>query len=246
MTDTLGTALQDGFDGGFDGEVLRPGEDGYDAARVVWNAAIDRRPAVIARCRSAADVSAALGHAQRLGLEIGVRGGGHNYGGAAVPEAGLMVDLGPLDAITVDASALRARCGGGVRQAALDAATQEHGLAVTGGTISHTGVGGLTLGGGMGWLSHCCGLAVDNLLSAEVVLADGRCVRASTEEHQDLFWALTGDGGNFGVVTEFEFRLHPIGPVVHLGLLFWELERGAAALRVARDVAANLPGTPAP
>ena len=225
----------------FPSDVLRPGDDGYEAARGVWNAAVDHRPAVIVRCHSSADVAAALHHARTTGLEVGVRGGGHNYGGAAVPENGLTIDLAGLDGITVDPVARRARCGGGARQAALDAATQEHGLAVTGGTISHTGVGGLTLGGGMGWLTHRCGLAVDNLLAAEVVLADSTCVRATPQEHPDLFWALRGGGGNFGVVTEFEFRLHPVGPVVHLALLFWELDRAGAALRVARDVAGALP-----
>jgi FAD/FMN-containing dehydrogenase len=170
-----------------------------------------------------------------------VRGGGHNYGGAAVPEGGLTIDLARLDGITVDPGARRARCGGGARQAQVDAATQEHGLAVTGGTISHTGIGGLTLGGGMGWLTHRCGLAVDNLVGAEVVLADGTCVRATPQEHPDLFWALTGGGGNFGVTTEFEFRLHPVGPMVHFSLLFWELERAGAALRLARDVVDDLP-----
>jgi FAD/FMN-containing dehydrogenases len=227
--------------GEFQGVLLRPGDDGYDAARSIWNAGIDRRPALIARCHSAADVAAALAYAQRSGLEVGVRGGGHNYGGAAVPEDGLMIDLGGLDRVTVDPAARRVRCGGGATQAQLDAATQEHGLAVTGGTISHTGVGGLTLGGGMGWLIRACGLTVDNLVSAEVVLPDGRCLRAAADEHPDLLWALKGGGGNFGVVTEFEFRLHPIGPIVHLGMLFWEQDRGAAALRVARDVVEGLP-----
>lgn len=223
-------------------DLLRPGDDGYDAARGVWNAAVDHRPALIARCHSTADGAAALRHGRATGLEVGGgRGGGHNYGGAAVPEGGLVIDLAGLRDVTVDRAARRARCGGGARQADLDAATQEHGLAVTGGTVSHTGVGGLTLGGGMGWLTHRCGLAVDNLVAAEVVLADGTCVRATPEQHRDLFWALTGGGGNFGVVTEFEFRLHPIGPMVHFALLFWELDRAGAALRVARDVADTLP-----
>jgi FAD/FMN-containing dehydrogenase len=203
----------------FTGVLLRPGDEGYDQARSVWNGGVDHRPAVIAQCSSPADVAAAL--ARGAGLEVGVRGGGHNYSGAAVPDGGLTIDLRGMRGVTVDPVARRARCGGGATQADLDAATQAHGLAVTGGTISHTGLGGLTLGGGMGWLTRMCGLAVDNLVSAQVVLADGRCVRAAPDEHPDLFWALTGGGGNFGVVTEFEFRLHPIGPLVHLGLLFW-------------------------
>jgi hypothetical protein len=225
----------------FEGVLLRPGDEGYDEARSVWNGDVDHRPAVIARCSSPADVAAALAYAREAGLEVGVRGGGHNYSGAAVPDGGLTIDLRAMRRVTVDPVARRARCGGGATQADLDAATQAHGLAVTGGTISHTGVGGLTLGGGMGWLTRMCGLAVDNLVSAQVVLADGRCVRAAADEHPDLFWALTGGGGNFGVVTEFEFRLHPVGPVVHLGLLFWELGRSAAALRTARDTVEELP-----
>jgi len=227
------------FDG-FQGTLLRPGDNGYDAARAIWNGAIDRHPALVARCQSPADVAAALAYAQHAGLEVGVRGGGHNYGGAAVPEDGLMIDLSGLAHVIVDPDRRRARCGGGATQAELDAATQEHGLAVTGGTISHTGIGGLTLGGGMGWLTRRCGLTIDNLVSAEVVLADGRCVRASAEEHPDLLWALKGGGGNFGVVANFEFRLHSIGPLVHLGMMFWELDRSAEGLRAARDVVDGL------
>jgi FAD/FMN-containing dehydrogenase len=227
----------------FDGVVLQPGDEGYEEARRVWNGLVDHRPAVIARCASPADVSAALAYAQQAGLEVGVRGGGHNYAGAAVPDAGLCVDLRAMNRVAVDPVARRARCGGGALQRELDAAAQEHGLAVTGGTISHTGVGGLTLGGGMGWLTHACGLAVDNLLAAQVVLADGRCVRASADEHPDLHWALTGGGGNFGVVTEFEFRLYPVGPVVQFGIQFWELDRAAEGLRAARDVVDALPHT---
>ncbi|MGY1737276.1 FAD-binding oxidoreductase [Geodermatophilus sp. SYSU D00684] len=226
---------------GFAGALVEPGDPDYDRARAVWNGAVDARPALIARCTSPTDVATALAHAQRAGLEVGVRCGGHHYGGAAVPDGGLTIDLRAMNSVAVDPAARRARCGGGALQAELDAATQEHGLAVTGGTVSHTGVGGLTLGGGIGWLTHACGLAVDNLVSAQVVLADGRCVRASADEHPDLFWALTGGGGNFGVVTEFQFRLHPVGPLVHFGMLFWELERAAAALRAARDVLNALP-----
>jgi FAD/FMN-containing dehydrogenase len=241
MTGTTETELHDPFEQDFRGDVVHPGDPDYDTARGVWNAAVNHRPAVIARCRCTTDVAAALSHARRTGLEVGVRGGGHNYSGAAVPEGGMSIDLAGLADVAVDPDARRVRCGGGIRQAALDAAVQEHGLAVTGGTISHTGVGGLTLGGGMGWLTHRCGLAVDNLVAAHVVLADGSRVRTSAEEHPDLFWALTGGGGNFGVVTEFEFQLHPVGPLIHLGLLFWEADRAAEALRVARDVAATLP-----
>jgi FAD/FMN-containing dehydrogenase len=157
-----------------------------------------------------------------------------------------MIDLSPLDAVTVDPDARRARVGGGAKLAQLDAATQEHGLAVPAGTVSHTGIGGLTLGGGFGWLTPLHGLTIDNLESAEVVLADGRCVRASATEHPDLFWAIRGGGGNFGVVTEFEFRLHPVGPLVHLGLLFVEQERAGQAIRVARDLFGDLPAGTSP
>jgi len=223
------------------GSVLQPSDAGYDEARNVWNGAIDRRPAIIARCTGPNDVAAALAHAQAAGLQVAVRGGGHGFWGAAVPEGGLMIDLSPLDTVTVDPVARRARCGGGAQLAQLDAATQEHGLAVTAGTVSHTGVGGLTLGGGFGWLTPLYGLTIDNLESAEVVLADGRCVRASATEHPDLFWALRGGGGNFGVVTEFEFRLHEVGPIVHLAVLFAEQDRAAHAIRTARDEFRKLP-----
>ncbi|WP_439378241.1 FAD-binding oxidoreductase [Amycolatopsis lexingtonensis] len=224
------------------GTVLTAGEPGYDLARSVWNGEIDRRPAVVVRPAGAADVAAALAYAREAALDVSVRGGGHNYGGAAVVDGGLCLDLSSLDAITVDPAARTARVGGGATWAQLDAATQEHALAVPGGTISHTGVGGLTLGGGFGWLTGKHGLSCDNLLSAEVVTADGEVLRASADEHPDLFWALRGGGGNFGVVTEFEFRLHPVGPIVHLGLFFWGLEDGTAALRQARDVLETLPG----
>jgi len=223
------------------GAVIVPGDPGYDEARSVWNGDIDRRPAVVARCTSPADVAAALAYARTAGLDVAVRGGAHGYWGAAVPEGGMMIDLSPLDQVVVDAEAKRARCGGGATIADLDAATQEHGLAVTGGTISHTGVGGLTLGGGIGWLTRKFGLSIDNLVSAEVVLADGSRVRASESEHPDLFWALRGGGGNFGVVTEFEFRLHEVGPIVHLGLFFYGLDRSREALRRGRDLITGLP-----
>jgi FAD/FMN-containing dehydrogenase len=221
--------------GEMSGPVLVPGDAGYDEARSVWNGDIDRYPAVIARCAGPDDVAAALRYAQQVGLEVAVRGGGHGYWGAAVPEGGLMVDLSPIHHVLVDPAARRARVGGGATLGQLDAATQEHGLAVPAGTVSHTGVGGLTLGGGWGWLSRLHGLTIDNLESAQVVLADGRCLRASLTEHPDLFWALRGGGGNFGVVTEFEFRLHELGPIVQLAMLFVEQDRAAYALRTARD-----------
>ena len=224
----------------FGGVVLAADDAGFDDARRAWNAGVDRRPAAIARCSSTADVVAALGYARERGLEVSVRGGAHNASGLAIAEGGVMIDLSGLAHIDVDPQARRARVGGGALLGAVDAATAEHGLAVPFGAISHTGVGGLTLGGGMGWLSRKFGLSVDNLESAEVVLADGRVVRASADAYPDLFWALRGGGGNFGVVTEFEFRLHPVDPMVELGFFFWSLDQGPAALRLARDVAATL------
>lgn len=223
------------------GKVLVPGDGDYDEARRVWNAAIDRRPAVIARCTSATDVSAALKFAVQHGLEIAVRGGAHGISGKAVVDDGLMVDLGELNAVVVDAAARRARVGGGALLGDLIAAAQEHGLATPVGMVGHTGVGGLTLGGGMGWLTRKHGLSIDNLVSAEVVTADGRILRASNDDNPDLFWAIRGGGGNFGVVTEFEFALHPVGPMIQVALQFWSLEQGRDYFRVARDVCASLP-----
>lgn len=222
------------------GTVLAADDPGYDDARRAWNAGVDHHPRVIARCTGAADVVAALGYARERGLDVSVRGGAHNASGLAVADGGVMIDLSGLAHVDVDPQARRARVGGGALLGAVDAATAEHGLAVPFGAISHTGVGGLTLGGGMGWLSRKFGLSVDNLESAEVVLADGRVVRASADAHPDLFWALRGGGGNFGVVTEFEFRLHPVDPMVELGFFFWSLDQGAAALRLARDIATTL------
>jgi FAD/FMN-containing dehydrogenase len=223
------------------GEVLVAGDDGYDDARRVWNADIDRRPRVVARCTSATDVAVAVRFAIEQGLEIAVRGGGHSISGKSVVDDGLMVDLSRMNAVTVDPETRRARSGGGALLADLVAAAQEHGLALPVGAVSHTGVGGLTLGGGMGWLTRKHGLTMDNLISAEVVLADGGVVRASADEHPDLFWALRGGGGNFGVVTEFEFALHPVGPMIEFGMLFWGLDQGADALRAAREIAGSLP-----
>ncbi|MFC5995666.1 FAD-binding oxidoreductase [Pseudonocardia hispaniensis] len=224
-----------------DGPVIAPGDPGYEEARTVWNADIDRRPAVIARCASARDVAAAVTYAQAEGLEIAVRGGAHSMPGASAVDDGLVVDLSRMRAVSVDPTARRARVQGGALLGDLDAATQEHGLAVPTGLVSHTGVGGLTLGGGMGWLTRQAGLTIDNLVSAEIVVADGRVLRAAADENPDLFWAIRGGGGNFGVVTEFEFRLHEVGPMVHFGLFFWGLDQGAEALRLIRDVVPDLP-----
>jgi len=223
------------------GPVIGPADPGYDEARRVWNAGIDRYPAVIARCASSADVAAAVTFAATNGLEITVRGGAHSMSGAAVTDRGLMIDLSQLNRVSVDPQAKRARASGGALLADLDAATQAYGLAVPAGVVSHTGVGGLTLGGGMGWLTRQAGLSIDNLVSAQVVTASGQIRRASADENPDLFWAIRGGGGNFGVVTEFEFRLHEVGPVVQAGLLFWDLEQGRDVLGVAREIIAALP-----
>jgi FAD/FMN-containing dehydrogenase len=240
MTHTMRRSI-DTLRAAMTGPVIGPADPDYDQARRVWNAAIDRRPAVIARCASTADVAAAVTFAAGHGLEITVRGGAHSMSGAAVADGGLMIDLSQLSQVSVDPRAKRARAGGGALLAGLDAATQAHGLAVPAGTVSHTGVGGLTLGGGMGWLTRQAGLSIDNLVSAQLVTADGRIQRAAPDENPDLFWAIRGGGGNFGVVTEFEFRLHQVGPIVQFGLLFWGLEQGPDVLRLAREIIATLP-----
>ena len=238
---SLSDAALDALRKNFTGELLVSGDAGYDEARSLWNGDIDRRPALIARAQNAEGVAAAIAFARANELEIAVRGGGHSFAGHGVVDDGLMIDLSTMRDVTVDAGARRARCGGGTTWAELDAATQEHGLAVPGGVISHTGVAGLSLGGGIGWLSHKHGLSCDNLESARVVTADGRIVTASASENADLHWALRGGGGNFGVVTEFEFALHPVGPLVNLALFFWGIESGAAALRHMRSIIAGLP-----
>ena len=216
--------LRDALDG--NAVVSTPGDAGYDDAVRIWNAAITRRPSVVVGCTSDIDVSAALRFAQQEGLEVSVRGGGHNYAGLALTDGGLMIDLTPLKTVTVDPAARRATCGGGATWGELDAATQAHGLAVTGGFISTTGVAGLTLGGGIGWLVRKVGLSCDNVVGARVVTAEGRTLRATETDNPDLFWAIRGGGGNFGVVTEFEFALHPIGPMVHLGLFLFAPDQG--------------------
>ena len=222
------------------GQVLVQGDPGYDEARTVWNGGIDRHPAVILRPVEPTDISAAIAFAREHDLELSVRGGAHAASGVSVTEDGLMIDLSSMRDVTVDPEARRCVVGGGATLADRDTATQEHGLAVTGGIVGHTGVGGITLGGGMGWLTRRHGLALDNLLSAEVVVADGRVLHASKDENPDLFWAIRGGGGNFGVVTKFEFQLHPVGPMVDFGLFFWPLEQGAQLLRLTRDLFTNL------
>ncbi len=225
----------------FDGLILVPGTPGYDSSRSVWNAMIDHRPALIARCASVDDVLAAVRAAREADLEIGVRCGGHNIAGLAVPNGGLMIDLAGLDRVRVDPVAQRARVQGGALLGALDRATQPFGLATTAGNVSHTGVGGLTLGGGMGWLARRHGLACDNVESFTVVTANAELVHASADEHPDLFWGLRGGGGNFGIVVEFEFRLHPVGTRTLVADLTFPLGRAAGALRGWRDLAARAP-----
>jgi FAD/FMN-containing dehydrogenase len=229
------------FVSGFKGKALTAGDPDYDSSRAIWNGAFDRKPAVIARCAKPQDVAAAVRFARDSDLEISVRGGGHNYSGNAVGDGGLMIHLGAMNEVSVDPAARRVKCGGGATWADVDAATQNHGLATPGGFVSHTGVAGLALGGGIGWLTKKAGLSCDNLLAAEVVTADGRIVQASSDANPDLLWALKGGGGNFGIVTSFEFALHPVGPMVQFGLFFAGLETGAAALRFARDYIDTLP-----
>ncbi len=225
----------------FTGVVSQAGESSYDDAVNIWNGAITRRPSVVASCASSSDVVACLAFAQQRGLEVSVRGGGHNYAGFALCDDGLMIDLTPMNSVSVDATARRARCGGGATWGVLDAATQAHGLAVPGGFISHTGIAGLTLGGGFGWLTRLAGLSSDNLVGAEVVTADGEVLHASESENPDLFWALRGGGGNFGVVTEFEYALHPVGPMLQLGLFMFSPDQGGDLFRFARDFVERLP-----
>ena len=226
---------------GVDGQVLLPDQDGYHTARQVWNAMVDRRPAVIARCTSPADVAAALRFGRALGLEIGVRCGGHSVLGLSVPDGGLMLDLTPLRAVRVDPDRRRAWVAGGALLGDLDRATQPYGLATTAGNVSHTGVGGLTLGGGMGWLARRFGLACDNVSRLELVNADGELLHASERENTDLFWGLRGGGGNFGVVTEFEFHLHQVGTAALLVDLFYAPQDAPGALHRWRELIADAP-----
>ena len=226
---------------GFQGEVLLPGDAAYDDARAIWNAMIDKRPAVIARCASTADVVRAVKFARENSLVLAVRGCGHNIAGSALCDDGIVVDLSRMKAAKVDAAKRRVTVEAGASLADLDAATQAHGLATPLGINSTTGVAGLTLGGGFGWLSRKLGMTVDNLESAEVVTASGDVVRASATEHPDLFWALRGGGGNFGVVTRFEFQLHPVGPNVLSGLIVYPLASAKTILQKYREFMAKAP-----
>ena len=226
---------------GFRGELVTPGHPGYDDARAVWNGKVDRRPRLIARCSCTADVATAVRFARDSDLEIAVRGGGHNVAGSAVCDDGIVIDLAAMRAVSVDLAARAALVQGGALWGDVDHQTQIHGLATTGGIVSHTGVGGVSLGGGIGWLMRKHGLTVDNLLEAEIVTADGDIVRASANDHPDLFWALRGGGGNFGVVTSFRFALHPVGPTVMAGPVFWAADDTTDVLRFYRDFVADAP-----
>src|SRR5881397_858983 len=211
-------------DAAFRGSVLRGGDPDYDVQRRIWNGSIDKRPAVIIRCAGVSDVIAAVRFGRESGLPVAVRSGGHSFPGFCVADDALMIDLQPMKGVRVDPEKRTARVQAGVLLGELDKETQAFGLAVPSGIVTHTGVAGLTLGGGIGWLQRKHGLTIDNLLGADVVTADGELVKASPSENADLFWGLRGGGGNFGIVTEFEFRLHPVGPLVVAGPIFWPIE----------------------
>ncbi len=225
----------------FRGQLIGADNADYDTARAVWNGAIDRRPRLIARCIGTADVVAAVRCARDHGMEIAIRGGGHNVAGTAVCDDGIVIDLSAMRAVRVDADNRWAWVQGGALWGDVDGETQAHGLATTGGIVSHTGVAGLTLGGGVGWLMRKHGLAVDNLIAVDVVTAEGDLLRASEHEHPDLFWAVRGGGGNFGVVTSFEFRLHTVGPTVLAGPILWDATDVTEVLRVYRDFIRDAP-----
>jgi FAD/FMN-containing dehydrogenase len=237
---TIDADRVEAFSASLSGVILQPGEDRYEAARRVHNGLIDKRPALIVRCRGAADVSAAVGFARELGLEISIRGGGHNVAGRSVTDDGLMIDLAEMKGMYVDPDARTMRAQGGVIWSEFNREAAVHGLAVTGGAISTTGIAGLTLGGGLGWLMGIHGLAADNLLSVELVNADGTVLNVTAKSDQDLFWALRGGGGNFGVATSFEYRLHPLSQVVG-GLIAHPFEAARDVLRFYREFTQSVP-----
>jgi FAD/FMN-containing dehydrogenase len=226
---------------GFRGRLIIADDPDYDTARAVWNGAVDGRPRLIARCSGAADAAVAVRFARDHDLGIAVRGGGHNVAGTAICDDGIVIDLSAMRAVWVDPVGRTALVQGGALWGDVDHETQAHGLATTGGIVGHTGVAGLTLGAGIGFLMRKHGLTIDNLLAAEVVTAEGSIVRAAADEHPDLFWALRGGGGNFGVVTTFQFALHPVGPTVMAGPVFWAADDTTDVLRFYRDFVAEAP-----
>jgi FAD/FMN-containing dehydrogenase len=241
MADALDKETIDELREGFAGDVIAPGDAAYEEARKVYNGMMDRRPAVIARCASTDDVVAAVNLGRQQGLVVAVRCGGHSLAGTSVCDDGLLIDLGGLKQVEVDPESRTARAGGGVLTGEFDAATQEHGLHTPLGRVTTTGIGGFTTGGGYGWTSSKYGLACDNLISAEVVTADGQVVTASADENPDLLWGIKGGGCNFGVVTEFQFRLHPLGPTVFAGLAAWPVEKAPEVMRAWRDYVDGAP-----
>jgi hypothetical protein len=230
-----------GLQDGFRGELLRPQDPGYEDARKVWNGSINRLPALIARCAGVADVIAAVKFAKDNGLLLAVRGGGHSFPGLSVCDGGLVIDLSPMKGIRVDPEARTVRAQAGVLLGELDRETQAFGLAIPSGIVTHTGLSGLTLGGGINWLQRKYGLAIDQLLSVDLITAEGEFVKTSASENPDLFWGLRGGGGNFGIVTEFEFRLNPVGPIVLAGPIFWLIEEAPKVLRFYREWIAEAP-----
>ena len=237
----LDPAALEGMDGGFGGEIIAPGDDRYDEARKVFNAMIDRRPQLIARCHGVSDVVNAVKLAREHDLRVAIRGGGHAVSGHGVCDQGLVIDVSPMKGARVDPGRKTVRAQAGLTWGELDRETQAFGLAVTGGRVPGTGVAGLTLGGGSGWIERKCGFTADSLLSADVVTADGEFVTASADQNEDLFWALRGGGGNFGVVTDFEFGLHEVGPTLFGGMLIFPIERGVEVARAYRDFIAQAP-----
>jgi FAD/FMN-containing dehydrogenase len=223
------------------GQMILPDDPAYDECRQVFNAMHDKRPALIVRCASTADVVAAVTFARQHALEVAVRSGGHSVAGLSVCDGGILIDLAGLKKIEVDPMARTARAGGGVLWGEFDAATQQHALHTPGGRVTTTGVGGFTTGGGYGWTSSKYGLTCDNLIAAEVVLADGRVVVANQRENEDLFWGIRGGGGNFGIVTEFQYRLHPLRPIVLAGLALWPIDRAPEVVRAWRDYVDGAP-----
>ena len=239
-TPSLGEATTKELREALRGELVLPTDTDYDEARSVWNGMIDRRPALVARCTGTSDVIAAIGFARSEGLEVAVRGGGHNVAGNATCDGGLVIDLSPMKGVRVDAEARTVRAQGGLTWGELDAETQAFGLASTGGLVTTTGIAGFTLGGGIGWMMRKHGLACDNLIAADMVTADGQIVHASETENPELLWGLRGGGGNFGVVTEFEYRLHPVSQVFG-GLVAWPADAGRDVLKFWREWSLTAP-----